>query len=496
MSRVDRRTILAGLAGLSAAPALANVATAPRAQPREGGARLVPQRDPRAASLAMIAEAGLSGDFACIVAAAHSGEVLFAHRPYTALPPASVTKAITAAYAFDMLGPGHRFETRVLATGPVRDGRLDGDLVLAGGGAPGLSTADLALLAGRLKANGLREVTGRFAVWDGALPRVRAIDPDLPPHLGYNASVSGLNLNYNRVHFEWRRTGAGYDVGLDARAGRYAPQVAHASMEVAARAAPVYRHSTDPETGRERWSVARGALGGGGSRWLPVRDSALYAGDVFRTLARSEGIVLPPATRRATPPSGVVLASHVGPPLDEVARGMLRFSNNMTAEAIGLAATARADGRPPANLTASAERMTDWARARLAMPASAFVDHSGLGDASRATPADLCAALVRLGPDGALRRGLREITVREDDGSPAPLSLYAKTGTLNFVSALAGHVRRRSGPPLVFAILSADLARRAAIPPGGEEGPPGSAAWTGRSRALQFDLVRLWAALV
>ena len=38
--------------------------------------------------------------------------------------------------------------------------------------------------------------------------------------------------------------------------------------------------------------MARGALGTGGARWLPVRKPELYAGEVFATFARAQGIVL------------------------------------------------------------------------------------------------------------------------------------------------------------------------------------------------------------
>ena len=51
-----------------------------------------------------------------------------------ALPPASVTKAVTALYALDALGGAFRFITRLFATGPIEAGILRGDLILAGGG--------------------------------------------------------------------------------------------------------------------------------------------------------------------------------------------------------------------------------------------------------------------------------------------------------------------------------------------------------------------------
>jgi len=488
---ISRRTFVSGLASAAAGPSLANVATSPRPRAR-GGSPTAAAPDLAARVRARITQAGLGGAVSCIVCDGASGAERFAFQADTPLPPASTAKAITAGYAFDLLGPGHRFVTRVMGTGPVRDGVLDGDLVLAGGGAPGLATGDLAALAATLKANGLRAVRGGFRVWDGALPRIEEIDPPQPDHLGYNPSVSGLNLNYNRVHFEWRRQGADYAVSMDARAQGYVPQVGHARMQVAGRAAPLFAHRLEPGTGREVWSVARSGLGGGGTRWLPVRNGALYAGDVFRTLARSEGIVLPPAVVVTDLPAGTVLAAHHGPPLSEVATGMLRFSTNLTAEVLGLAATARRTGALPGGLAASGAAMSQWAGG-IGMPGAAFVDHSGLGHTSRVTGRQMAAGLTALGPDGALRRALREITLRDDAGLRAPLTLHAKTGTLNFVSGLVGHIRPEGRAPLVFAILTADLARRAAIPPGGQENPPGTARWTRASREMQFDLVRLWA---
>lgn len=493
-----RRLLLTGLAGTTAAllpgGALANVATS--ARPVRRGPP-PPRPDPASLSAARIAEAGLSGAVAFWVAEADTGRPLLARAADQPLPPASVAKAVTAAYGFDWLGPGHRFATRVIGTGPVRDGVLDGDLVLAGGGAPDLATRDLAALAATLRDRGLRRVTGGFRVWAGALPHVDEIEPGQPDHLGYNPSISGLNLNYNRVHFEWRQRGADYTVRLDARDAGYNPEVGMAAMEVAGRAGPLFAHRLDPESGRELWSVARGGLGTGGTRWLPVRNSALYAGDVFRTLAGAQGIALGRPVPVDVLPGGAVLAQHDSAPLAEVAAGMLRYSTNLTAEAIGLAASARALGAVPGSLAASGDAMADWAMSDrgMGMGAASFVDHSGLGDRSRVTAADMGAGLVRMGADGALARSLRVIPLARPDGTAEPFGLRAKTGTLNFVSALAGFIDRPGAAPLVFAILTADLERRAAIPEGQEERPPGSAAWVRRSRTMQYDLVRIWAGM-
>ncbi len=41
---------------------------------------------------------------------------------------------------------------------------------------------------------------------------------------GYNPAVSGLNLNFNRVYFEWKRAQGGYQLGMDARGAKERPR--------------------------------------------------------------------------------------------------------------------------------------------------------------------------------------------------------------------------------------------------------------------------------
>lgn len=161
-SRLTRRTLLTGLMAGGASRALA---FAPEVSIRPS--ERAPEVLPTAAEL--IESAGISGKVSCTVADAHTGRVLETVRPVLALPPASVAKAITALYALDTLGPGYRFHTRLLALGPLEKGIVRGDLVLAGGGDPVLTTRDLADIAEQLKATGLREVAGRFIIDDTAI---------------------------------------------------------------------------------------------------------------------------------------------------------------------------------------------------------------------------------------------------------------------------------------------------------------------------------------
>jgi len=482
---ISRRWVLGGILAGAAAPVWAEAPlTSPRPQARPWSKAGVAARDlPDAGPL--IAAARLGGAVGYVVADAASGRVLEAANRDLAQPPASVAKTITALYALERLGIGHRFATRLLATGPMVAGQIAGDLVLVGSGDPTLSTDALGDMAAALAKAGVRGVRGRYLVYAGALPQIAQIDPGQPDHVGYNPAISGLNLNFNRVNFVWQRSAKGYDVSMDARADRFVPLVHMARIKVVNRDLPTYTYVSGAQG--DDWTVAAAALGKGGSRWLPVRHPEIYGAEVFQTLAAAQGITLPDAQIVRALPTGTVLVEHRSDDLGVVLRDMLKFSTNMTAEVLGLTASGAM------SLAASARQMSDWAAARYGLQAR-LVDHSGLGSGSRISAADMVKALL------AARRGvlpgiLREVGMRDAKGQVIkghPVKVRAKTGTLNFVSALAGYVQPPAGRDLVFAVFCADEARRDALPMAEREQPPGGADWTRRARVLQGQLVSRW----
>jgi HAE1 family hydrophobic/amphiphilic exporter-1 len=68
-----------------------------------------------------------------------TGEVILSHNAEKLLPPASCAKLVSCAGALAALGKDFRFETKVVAAGPIQDGVLKGDLVLVASGDPNLS---------------------------------------------------------------------------------------------------------------------------------------------------------------------------------------------------------------------------------------------------------------------------------------------------------------------------------------------------------------------
>lgn len=126
MSSLSRRGFLTGLGLLALTPQLA-----PGLAPGLAHAQAYLPSDP-----------DIAGTLAYAVLDPATGEVLAQRAADLSLPPASTLKTVTALYALDRLGEGHRFGTRVIRSGNM--------LILAGGGDPVLDTDALGELAARV----------------------------------------------------------------------------------------------------------------------------------------------------------------------------------------------------------------------------------------------------------------------------------------------------------------------------------------------------------
>ncbi|HRO14202.1 MAG TPA: D-alanyl-D-alanine carboxypeptidase [Paracoccus sp. (in: a-proteobacteria)] len=383
------------------------------------------------------------------------------------MPPASTLKIMTALYALDRLGPSHRFATRVLRRGDM--------LVLAGGGDPVLDTDALAVLARMTAAAAGDWRPAGFAVWGEALPRMERIAPEQAAQLAYNPALSGIMLNHNRVHLGWRCEDS-CSLDLTARGNRHAPRAF--TIRAGMVGGNGFGHAI--EDGHEVWTIPRSRLGRTGTRWLPVRAPELYAGDVFQTLCRAEGLVLPAPEILPGPPEGDEITRIDSPPLREVLRGMLEYSTNLTAEAVGLAASGAADLRGSAIATGAGTAVLH--------------DHSGLGADSRISALTLARLLCDPNRAAILRPLLNRNPLTQTleeraqgDGRGGHPLVQAKTGTLNFVSNLSGYARFPDSVERAFAIMIGDADRSAASR--GNELPVGVPGWTDRARLLQRDLI-------
>ena len=443
----------------------------------------------------LIESTKFDGDLGVALIDLSTGAVIETRNQNMPFAPASVTKAITGIYALETLGAEFTFDTQVATAGDLIGSTVQGDLILIGSGDPTLDTDDLAQLAQSVKAKGITRVTGRLLYHASAMPQLRVIDASQPSFVGYNPAISGLNLNFNRVYFEWKRVGSSYQTTVDARSEFHRPKVSIARVGVTDRSGPLFTY--DNRNGVDHWNVRRNALGNGGGRWLPVRDPARYTAEVFRSLLRTSGVEIGALADVTQLPSHVPLASHKSAPLSEIVEDMLKYSTNLTAELIGLRASQTSG--PVASLSASATRMQDWTRTKLGMKTALFVDHSGLGDKTRITPADMVRALTaKFGRDPSYVERLKPIAVRDWQGNidkAAHHRIQAKTGTLNFVSSLAGYLNGEDGRNFAFVIFSQNMDQRRATQNPNIEMPKGARTYNTRARRLQRSVLTRWAEL-
>jgi len=165
---------------------------------------------------------------------------------------------------------------------------------------------------------------------------------------------------------------------------------------------------------------------------------------------------------------------------------------------VGLSATVARSGAVPASLKASAAEMNTWAQEKLGVPGLALIDHSGLGDQSRVSAMQMMGCLRGLRMKMGIKPLLKDMPLRDSRYQVienAPLKVRAKTGTLNFVSGLAGFVDLPDGTELVFAIFAADMPRRDALTKAQRERPEGGRSWNSRAKILQQGLIGRWGVL-
>ena len=131
--------------------------------------------------------------------------------------PASAIKLVTTWTALDILGPTHRWRTRVYAMGPIEDGVLKGDLLLKGYGDPYLVIEEFWKLVGEIRRLGIKDIEGDLIV-DDSLFEIDGEDPaafDGETFRLYNVLPSALMVNFKSFDFVLRTNAARNRVNIE-----------------------------------------------------------------------------------------------------------------------------------------------------------------------------------------------------------------------------------------------------------------------------------------
>lgn len=449
------------------------------------------------------------GDIGFVLLDGETGQVRAEQAADSLFIPASVAKLATVFAADQILGPDYHFSTKLFRRG--------NDLYLQGGGDPVLTSRDLKILATQLAA--ARAEGGWHAFYyDGNLVPTSATINDRQPYAAsYDPAVGALNVDFNRVAVIWSRThkDAAPAFQVKTLSDGFEVPVDWLKFTAATDAPPNAPFIYDGAADAERWLYAPN-LEGHGSLFLPVKEADLHTARVFRRIAAGLGIALPDPRAAAVPVDAVAIGEIDSKLLSDIVPGLLQYSNNLTAELIGVAAARKLAGRPQ-SLAQSSLVLTDWLKTHLpSIDWQGFflANHSGLSTASRVTPRQIALLLTAMMRDPVLAQtlppksieapakigrkmaeaGKTKATKHKVFGPPI---VFGKSGTMDYASGLAGTLATHDGQHLIFAIFVIDRDRRAALDASFDPrvlNPTGEMRhWTGRARALEAALLRNWA---
>ena len=388
-----------------------------------------------------------------------------AERPFN---PASTMKLVTTHAALSMLGPNYRWTTRFLTTGPIRDGVLQGDLILQGGGDPHLVIEDLHALMADLRAQGLKTIRGdlvvddaRFAVGpaDG-----EAFDGDASQAYNVRPWAALTNFKSSKLVIDPKKRQLALEPPLADVQLRYDVKVLKGRCRTGGTRLGVQDGAT--AAGRPVVSVNGTQVRACGSQqfYAAMLDHQQFLHGIFKAAWKDMGgqftgrtRIQPGAAARGRP----LYAWQSTLDLGEVVHHINKFSNNVMTRML-LLEMAAASGQGALPPDRAGQWLHQWYRGQgLALPSLVMENGSGLSRQARISAGDMVALLARaagsptapwfeaslpvVGIDGTMKTRLRM--------DPVAGQAQIKTGTLQNVRAIAGYVTAASGRRYALSLM-------------------------------------------
>jgi len=416
------------------------------------------------------------------------GDTLFNQSAHNPLAPASNMKLVTTAAALHHLGPEFRYQTFLLADGPIVDGRVQGDLIIYGTGDPGISSRFYPTdwfvfqrLVDQLLELGITEVDGKV-MGDGTFFRGPELGPGWNPrdlNDWFAAPVSGLSFNENVVTIQVE---AGPTLGARPIV-HVLPDSLPFLMDNFARTVnrtPRPMLWVDREHPGEAIRIGGEMQLGGRDLWreMPVSNPSLFAASVLARVMEDKGIRVRGTPQPVSPgeskitgrhvwgspmnsPRPVIVARHTSPALLDYLAVVNKRSHNFMAETVLKTIGRVVDG--DGSFAGGSRTVMKFLheQARLDMTGIVVADGSGLSGANRVSAAGLVGLLEYMSETDLWDTFLETLPEAGRRGelprmfrTPAARNLRAKTGTLDGVSALSGMVRSADGERILFSIIA------------------------------------------
>ena len=398
-----------------------------------------------------------------------SDEHLYHHNNKLLFTPASNMKLLTTAAALTYLGRDYIFQTSLYHTGIIENDTLYGDLYIAGGFDPDFTTNDLDSIIQSVKSLGIKIVTGNLYAdisikdslyWGKGWMWDDNPDPGAP-------YLSSLNINDNsiEVFVEAAKVGSPGKIILTPET-KYV-EVENNSVTVSS------SDETDLKITRDWVNGKNKIIIDGKVRTGSIKDSSdqkekvnlinpyLYFLTLFREHLAANDISVNGESKKSHLPENSVYLSSFNRRMDSVVVHLNKESDNLSAEML-IYALALNDSGVPASAKNGIQALKNLIDSLGLDP-----DDYNLADGSGVSRYNLVSAelLVNLlkymyktpnyvlyfmslpvaGKDGTLKKRMKD--------SPAKENVFAKTGTLEGVSALSGYVRAKNNKLLAFSMM-------------------------------------------
>ena len=388
-----------------------------------------------------------------------SGETLLEWRGNEPRNPASTIKLLTTLVALDVLGPAYRWRTDVFIAGELKNGRLDGDLILKGYGDPYLVTERVWQLLRDIRHAGVTEITGDLLLDDSWFD-VGEYDPaafDRQPLRAYNVAPNALLMNFKVVRY-WFEP----DQASGAVAVRMDPMLDNVRVEnqlgLTNSSCHGYQRGITVTTNKAVDEVTFSGRFPNGCKQYAMDRTALshnqFVYGLFESLWRESGGSFDGDWRN------IVVAEDAEPllsfdslPLAEMIARINKHSNNVMARQLLYTLGAEVNGAPGTEDGGKAV-ISKWLEDNgLASTEIALANGAGLSRDTRTTARDMAkmlrfawrkpympeylASLSLSGLDGTLRH---RFTNNELAGKA-----HLKTGSMDHVTAIAGYLQSRTG---------------------------------------------------
>jgi D-alanyl-D-alanine carboxypeptidase/D-alanyl-D-alanine-endopeptidase (penicillin-binding protein 4) len=396
-----------------------------------------------------------------------SGEEVLAWNESEPRNPASVEKMVTTLVALDTLGPAYRWKTEVSLLGEVKDGVLNGDLLMKGYGDPYLVTERFWQLLRQVRQSGVNEVNGNLLIDDSYFD-VGEYDPaafDHEPLRAYNVAPNALLTNFKVVRYYFQPTADSSHVQV-----RLEPSLENLDivnqLRVGSGACRGYQRGITITPNDDFSRITFSGRFPSGCEIYAMDRTALghneFTYGLFKSLWRESGGDFSGEWQN------VVAGDEVEPevvfdslPLAEIIAKVNKYSNNVMAKQ--LLFTLAAEKLGPAGTEAKGRQVVrEWlAEHGMDFQELKIDNGAGLSRDSRMTARHLgdmlryayespympeyLSSLSLSGLDGTLSRRFRDSSLTGQ--------AHMKTGSLDDVSAVAGYFQGRSGRRYIVVAL-------------------------------------------